>query len=46
MKFHNTRPVGKLRKRRENVIQREISQILVIQWWVKRKNTEVNGAST
>jgi hypothetical protein len=32
-KFHNTRPVGKPRKRLEDIIQMDTSKILEIQEW-------------
>jgi hypothetical protein len=35
-KFHNTKPVGKPRIRWEDVVRRDISQILVIRGWRRR----------
>jgi hypothetical protein len=41
--FHNTRALGKPRKRWEDVVRRDILQILGIMGWKRPAKTEKNG---
>jgi len=43
-KFHTTIPVGKLRRRQEDVVQRQTSQILGIRGWMSQRGMEASSA--
>ena len=45
-KFHTTRPVGKPRSRREDVVRRDTSQILGISGWRRQRRIEKSSAGS